>query len=94
MAGSIQKMPKWMIWIGAGIAGIGAWLIRSFFAERTEKKLTTERDAALVDAESAAITARAKSWEADKIRDQQKREDAIHAQDTAGLGNDLDNMFK
>jgi len=68
--------------------------VRSFFAARTEERLTKERDTALADVKVQSIKAEAKANETKLQNEQQKREDAIHAADSGGIASQLDAMSR
>ena len=86
-------MTDWIIGILAALAAAGAWIVRGFFAERTEARLTKERNAALTEAEGQKIKAEAKTLEAEVLHRQQEKEGAIHAADTPGIASRLDDLF-
>jgi len=73
---------------------MAAWVIRSFFAARTEERLKNERDAASVSGKTQEIRADAKAKEAALLHERQKKEDAIHAADSGSVSAGLDDMFE
>ena len=85
----------WLTGLLLSLAAGAAWLVRSFFAERKEQKLTQERDNAKVQADVAHIAAIAKGQEVAKLKQQQKTEGEIRAKvDPNTRVARANNMFK
>lgn len=87
-------MTDWIVGILAAVAAVAAWLVRGFFSGRTEARLTKERDTARVEADRRRSQADARKNEADIRREQQKTEDAIHAESPDGVSARLDDLFR
>ena len=87
-------MTDWIVGILAAVAAVAAWVLRGFFAGRTEARLAGERDAARVDAERRTSQAEARRIESEIRHNQQKTEDAIHAESSDGVSARLDGLFR
>lgn len=87
-------MTDWIVGILAAGAAILAWILRGFFAGRTEARLSKERDTARVDAERRRSQSEARRNEAEIRGNQQKTEDAIHAESPEGVASRLDDLFR
>jgi hypothetical protein len=87
-------MRSWLFGVLGALVAAAAWIARGFLAERTEGRLTKERDTALAGAREQAIKTEAKAVEAELLRAQQKTEDAIHAANSDDLGRRLDGMYR
>ena len=87
-------MTDWIVGILAAVAALAAWILRGFFAGRTEVRLERERDTARVDAERRHSQAEARRVESEIRSNQQKTEDAIHAEPHDGVSARLDDLFR
>ena len=82
-------MNEVILGILAGLMAMGGWFFRDIFAQRTQEKLTKERDEARLDAEETKIIERARANETAVLRDLQKKNAAIDALDGDDLLDEL-----